>query len=147
MTLRREMLVPVTASSAAHPAEAVHHDPAWLVRCAWSEFRLPRLQELIRLTISGLQTLPPPNLIRGDSVCAPACDPVAEALRACCEELRDASGMPGAETDRAQHCRTVRDYMAQQPTVWGETFMQALEEYRKAATKALEVTLGRGVRS
>jgi hypothetical protein len=122
-----------------------YHDPAWLVQRAWSVLRLPRLQELIRATIADLQSLPPPGQLGRESTSAtrPACDPVAEALRACCEELRDASGMPGAEADRADHCRAVRAYMQQEPLAWSETFVEALNGYRRAATRALERAFAR----
>jgi hypothetical protein len=123
-----------------------YHEPAWLVQCAWSEFRLPRLQELIRVTIRDLQTLPRPATIGSEPVSArPEGDPVVEALRACCEELRDASGMPGAAADRARHCLAVRGYMVHQPAAWADAFTQALEEYRRAATLALEIAFGRAV--
>ena len=123
------------------PPEAVHHDPVWLVQRAWSEFRLPRLQQLVQTTIVDLCSLPPPGLgIDAAQADDTQRDPVAEALRACCEELRDASGMPGAEADRARHCREVRDYIVQQPMAWSDAFTEALQEYRKAAVSALEST-------
>lgn len=122
-----------------------YHDPVWVVQRAWSVFRLPRLQELVRLTIVDLQALPPPQLVlrdfpRGDRV---SCDPVAEALRACCEELRDASGIAGAEADCDRHRREVRDYIARQPPAWSEMFAEALHEYRRAAARALETTFSK----
>jgi hypothetical protein len=137
--------------AAIKPTEAAFHDPAWLVQNAWSVFRLPRLQELIRLTIVELNALPPLELVGHELVNEPAvtggagCDPVAEALRACCEELRDASGMPGADVDRANHCQAVRDYMTQHPTAWSDTFAEALLQYRKAATRLLESTFNRAL--
>jgi hypothetical protein len=125
---------------------ATHHDPVWVVQRAWSVFRLPRLQELIRSTISDLRSLPPPELGgREPSVgFRPECDPVADALEACCEELRDASGIPGADADLARHCQKVRDCMAEEPPAWSEAFTEALQEYRKAATRALETSFTRG---
>lgn len=122
--------------------EGVHHDPVWLVQRAWSEFRLQRLQQLIQLIIVDLQALPPPELAAA-SVAPPTSagrDPAAEALRACCDELREASGMPGAEADRARHWREMRDYSAQQPAEWSEAFAEAMVEYRKAAVSALQST-------
>jgi hypothetical protein len=118
----------------------VYRDPAWVVQRAWSVFPLPRLQELIRTTIVDLQSLPQPESLDREPVSAtrPECDPVAEALRACCEELRDASGMEGAEADRARHCKAVRVYIEQQPQAWSEAFTKALDGYRRAATSALE---------
>jgi hypothetical protein len=136
--------------AAIKPPEDTFHDPAWLVQNAWSVFRLPRLQELIRLTIAELQSLPPVELVGHELVGHESagsdragCDPAAEALRACCEELRDASGMPGADVDRASHCQAVRDYMAQHPSGWSDAFSEALLQYRKAATRLLEATFNR----
>jgi hypothetical protein len=34
---------------------ADYHDPTWLVQRAWSQFRLPKLQSLIELTIHDLE--------------------------------------------------------------------------------------------
>jgi hypothetical protein len=134
------------------PSEPAFHDPAWLVQNAWSVFRLPRLQELIRQTIAELQSLPRVDLVGHELVGhessgadRPGCDPATEALRACCEELRDASGMPGADADRASHCQAVRDYMAQHPPEWSDAFAEALLQYRKAATRLLESTFNRAV--
>lgn len=127
--------------------EATHHDLAWVVQRAWSVFRLPRLQELIRVTIADLQSLSPQELL-GRDLASPEradCDPVAEALRACCDELRDASGMAGADAERASHCRTVRRYMEEEPAAWSETFAEALGKYRHAASRALQSVFARAV--
>lgn len=128
-----------TAASVPSPGE--YHDPAWLVRRAWSSHRLPGLQALIRSTIGELQDLPPsdvlgPNWSPAERT-ARLPDPVMEALRACSEELRDASGMAGSNVARAAHCSLVRRYTAQQPPAWGTTFTAALDKYRHAACAAL----------
>jgi hypothetical protein len=62
---------------------------------------------------------------------------VSEALRACSEELRDASGMAGSEVAHQAHCHLVRRYVSEQPEAWGKTFAAALDEYRHAACRAL----------
>lgn len=129
------------------PPSTEFHDPAWMVRRAWSDYRLPRLQEIVQGIIAHLQAVPAHELL-GRELSNPdltARDPVAEALRACCEELRDASGMTGAETDRARHCGEVRSYIQGQPVEWSNTFSEALNEYRRAATRALEAVFGRAV--
>jgi len=115
------------------------------VQRAWSVFRLKRLQELIRLTISDLQSLPTSGHIPVDRTPSDGsgADPVVEACRACCEELRWASGMDGAEADRARHCREVREHLASQPPGWSATFTEALNTYRRAATSALEMTFAK----
>lgn len=147
---------PAGATVSAAKPEPTHHDPAWVVQRAWSTFRLPRLQELIRQTIADLHSLNRQELLgreltvpeRSDSEPAfdPAtCDPVAEALKACCEELRDASGMTGAAAERATHCRVVRSYMEQQPGAWSEIFEEALGKYRRAASRGLQAQFARAV--
>jgi hypothetical protein len=122
-----------------------YHDPTWLVQRAWSRFRLPALQELIEATIADLELLEPlasaelgAGAARSDAHVAGA--PVAEALRACVEELRHASGMADADTTRAAHCERVRHYIAEQPDGWGEAFSVALDKYRRAASVALEAS-------
>lgn len=139
------------------PVKAPSHDPAWMVQCAWSVLRLKRLQELTRDTISELESLPRPVDVEPEPEPAFAApvespprlaplnwrDPVVEALRACCEELRDASGMSGAHDDRAEHCKAVHDYMQQQSPTWSATFTRALAEYRRAAAVALEANFAR----
>jgi hypothetical protein len=138
---------PLVPSGPVKAAEPAQHDPAWVVQRAWSVFRLPRLQELVQQTIVELQALPPLDLAEHEVVGAerPECDPVAEALRACCEELRDAASIAGADVARANHCKSVRDYMAQQPSAWADTFVAALQEYRKVAARALEAAFTRAV--
>jgi hypothetical protein len=123
------------------------HDPAWVVQCAWSVFRLPRLQEFIELTITDLHSLRPRELLGRDvsTLEESDCDPIAEALKACCEELRDACGMAGAGADRASHCRKVRSYIEKEPAVWSETFAEALGKYRHAAARELKTIFARAV--
>lgn len=123
------------------------HDPSWLIQRAWSVYRLPRLQELVRQTIADLGSRPPPELSNEPEAALHGAerDPVVEALRACCEELREAAGTPGAETDRARHCLAVSDYIQGQPLAWGEAFTDALGKYRRAAASALEAAFSRAV--
>lgn len=126
-----------TPAVGAPPAQ---HDPVWMVQRAWSVFRLARLQELIGVTIADLHAYRPSEILGRDAETGATvvdCDPVAEALRACCEELRDAAGVTGAEADRARHCDLVRSYIQAQPSVWSETFAEALEKYRSAAARTL----------
>jgi hypothetical protein len=142
--------VPTIVPPAVPAAERGYHDPSSVIQRGWSVFRLPRLQELIRLTIADLQSLPQPPLLPGESglqhdwegaSATLVCDPVAEALRACCEELREASAMEGAEADRASHCQAVRGHIEQLPRAWSDAFSKALDGYRRAATQALEQAL------
>lgn len=136
----------VAAPDAAPAAE--YHDPAWLVRRAWSSYRLTGLQAMIRTTIGKLQALPRGDLLSSElgKTWTPGeragrlPDPVQEALRACSEELRDASGMAGSSVARAAHCSLVRRYISQQPPIWGTAFAAALDNYRHAACAALLAT-------
>ncbi|HVZ33164.1 MAG TPA: hypothetical protein VG963_12110, partial [Polyangiaceae bacterium] len=131
---------PVSAKLAAG-----YHDPAWLVRCAWSTFRLKALQQLVGEVIAELAAMEPREFL-GHTAGSPdparlGPDPALEAQQACSDELRDACGMVDAEAQRAIHCRLVRDYMAEQPVAWSEAFAEALDKYRHAASAALRLTL------
>ena len=124
---------------------AEDHDPAWLVQCAWSEYRLPRLQAMIRGIIGELQAIAPGEVL-GKNWSRPALarrrpDPVSEALRACSEELRDACGIAGSQVARSAHCNLVRHYISQQPAGWEEAFGTALDKYRHAACAALQAVV------
>jgi len=115
-----------------------YRDPSWLIERAWSSFSLVTLQQVIEGTISSLEQLEPePTKAAADML-----DAKAEALKACIEELRHASGSPNAEVRRATHCELVANYIAQQPASWGEEFGIALERYRRAASSALQTSLG-----
>lgn len=132
-------IAPATAAAVTKPV-SVDPNPACVVQRGWSIFRLRRLQELVGLTIDALHALPPSELLGRDveSAGRVACDPVAEALRACCEELRDECGIVGAAADRTRHCSLVRGYIEQQPALWSETFAEALDKYRQAAARSLQ---------
>ena len=113
-------------------------NPTWLVERAWSSFSLDALQRLIELTISQLERIEPVPVATTGNI---ELDARAEALKACCAELRHASGMPSAEERRATHCELVRRHIAEQPDGWGEAFNLALDEYRRAASSALQTSL------
>jgi hypothetical protein len=123
------------------PSPGEYHDPVWLVQRAWSSHRLVSLQAVIRTTIGELQALAPGDLLGKDwawpELSARLPDPVIEALRACSEELRDASGIAGSQVAREAHCSLVRRYISQQPAAWGKTFAAALDQYRHAACRVL----------
>lgn len=124
---------------------AGYHDPAWLVRCAWSTFRLKALQELVGEVIAELAAIEPGEFLGQAAGSTDRTslgpDPALEAQQACSDELRDACGMVNAEAQRAVHCRLVRDYIAEQPVAWSEAFAEALDKYRHAASAALRLTL------
>lgn len=118
-------------------------DPAFVIQRAWSVYRLPRLHELTRLAIADVRALLPSDLLGRElsSLDLSECSPVAEALEACCSELREESGMPLAQSDRQGHGRRVRSYIEQQPAEWSEAFEEALHKYRSAAAVALQAVL------
>jgi hypothetical protein len=119
-----------------------YHDPAWVVRCAWSVCPLSTLQDVVNSTIAELYRLEPHQLLGRDvSHEQSAHSPIAEALKACSEELRDESGMPDSHAQRATHCELVRGYKRHQSTTWGATFEEALDKYRRAASKTLKASL------
>jgi hypothetical protein len=134
---------PVTLKLAAG-----YHDPAWLVRCAWSTFRLKALQRLVGDVIAELAAIEPREFLGHAALSLDRTslgpDPAFEAQQACSDELRDACGMLDAEAQRALHCRLVRDYIAEQPVAWSEAFAEALDKYRHAASAALRATLQLG---
>lgn len=134
-----------TLVPAVIPPAAEYHDPVWLVQRAWSAYRLPRLQAVIRKIIAELQALAPLDVLGKDwsrpELEAPVPDPVSEALRACSEELREACGIAGAQIALTAHSNLVRRYVSQQPAAWGNTFGAALDKYRHAACAALLVAL------
>lgn len=118
-------------------------DPAYLMQRAWSLYPLGRLHELTCLAIAELRALVPRELLGRElsSVDLAEGGPVAEALDACCSELRAESGMPRAEADRQRHRRAVRSYIEQQPAAWSEAFTEALSKYRSAAAVSLQALL------
>jgi hypothetical protein len=120
----------------------VSQDPSWLIQRAWSVFRLPRLQELTAAAIAEVRhEAGEPIEHSGRSAAGP--DPAAEALRVCCDEMRDASGVPGADAVRAQHVALVRRYMREESLDWSEAFERALGSYREAAAHAVERAFAR----
>jgi len=132
---------PTTIGTSTRVQAAV--DPAFLMQQAWSAYPLPRLHELTRVAIAELRAVVPRDLLGRElsSLELSDCSPVAEALEACCCELREESGMPRAQSDRKGHGQRVRRYIEQQPAGWYETFAEALEKYRTAAAVALQAVL------
>ncbi|HWO14517.1 MAG TPA: hypothetical protein VNN80_33665 [Polyangiaceae bacterium] len=120
-------------------------DPSWIIQRAWSVFRLHRLQELIIGAIAELRLTPHPELsgLQEQTERPKGPDAAAEAWQACCDELLDACGIPGADTVRAHHVAMVRRYMREESSGWSTVFAQALGTYRQAAAKAVERTLAR----
>ena len=136
-------LVKATTIGTSTRVQTEGTDPARAIQLAWSVHRLPRLHELTRLAIADLRAVVPGELLGRElsSLDLSECSPVAEALEACCAELREESGMPLAQTDRQGHRQLVRSYIEQQPAAWVETFNEALGKYRLAAAVTLQALL------
>jgi hypothetical protein len=121
-----------------------YHDPAWTVQRAWSSFRLPALQAIVNETIAELGRLEPRQVLGrelSDQEGELESNAVAEAFKACTEELRNEAGMIDSDARRASHCQLVREYKAHQSADWSATFEEALGKYRRAAGEALQVSL------
>lgn len=121
-----------------------YHDPAWTVQRAWSSFRLPALQAIVNETIANLAKLEPPQVLGRDLSEQDAeleSNAVAEAFKACSEELLNEAGMIDSDERRASHCKLVREYKTHQSAEWSATFEEALGKYRRAAGEALQVAL------
>jgi hypothetical protein len=100
---------------------------------------------MIRRVITELQALAPGDVLGQNwsppEIASPLPDPLSEALCACSEELREASGIAGAGVALTAQCNLVRGYVSQQPAAWEKTFGAALDGYRHAACAALLVAL------
>jgi hypothetical protein len=141
-------LIKATTIGTSTRVQTAGTDPARAIQLAWSVYRLPELHELMLLAIAELRAVVPGELLGRElsDLDLSECSPVAEALEACCAELREESGMPLAETDRQGHCERVRSYIEQQPPAWVATFNEALAKYRSAAAVTLQALLrDRGV--
>jgi len=135
----------VVSLASTVPPPRKFRDPLWLVQQAWSVVRLKRLQQLIALTISELEALAPGELLgRELSVLERSDDsPVAEALTACCEELREAAGLPASDSIQSAHGNALRRHLEQRPSAWSEAFTEALKKYQCAASRSLESIFAR----
>jgi hypothetical protein len=124
-------------------------DPAATVRQAWSTFKLSALQTIVDQTILGLKELEPRELL-GRPLSPleqqPESNPIALALEACSEELRDEAGMVDSHARRLLQSKRVRENMLGQPVAWKTTFQEAFEKYRQAAGRALDASLSPRVR-
>ena len=117
------------------------HEPARIVREAWSVVRLDRIREVIDETIDKLQRLPPRELLGRELSSAELqfCEnPIREALESCCDELRDECGTSQSNQRRSAHTELVRRCLADQPHPhWASTYQDALARYRSSAGVAL----------
>jgi len=121
-------------------------DPAATVRLAWGVFRLPALQAMVEDAIASLEGLDAEDLI-GRDLDLDAVQRQSEqtaifaAREACAQELREESGVDGAQDRRLRHAEFVRESISNNPPAWESTFRQALLTYRRAAGRALLVSL------
>jgi hypothetical protein len=125
-------------------ATSTTRDPAATVRRAWSTLRLPALQAIVNSTIRELEQLSPRDLLgRELSPLESQSDnnPIAAALEAFSEELRDESGMADSRARRIEQSAHIRENMLDQPQAWTTAFHEALDKYRQAAAQVLSVSL------
>ena len=111
-------------------------DPARVLQRAWGELRLTELRQLVSETISALTTVDP-RLLLGRDLEELELSPIADALEACCAELRDECGMPKSTEQRECQRDLVCRHMADHPT-WNGVFREALTKYRELAGQMLE---------
>ncbi len=119
-------------------------DPAAAVRRAWSTFRLPALQAIVNDTIAQLERLSPRDLLGRELSPIDSQheqNPIATALAAFAEELRDESGVVDSHARRIEQSEHIRESMLEQPHAWTATFHEALQKYRQAAGATLQVSL------
>jgi hypothetical protein len=110
-----------------------------ILRSAWKILRLDAIRPVVRQTIADLEALTAAQVVgrepsryeieveRGS---------LRAALDACCDELREGCGLPTSPGLSAQ----VQKMHAADPD-WTESFSNALEAYRSAACKELDVSL------
>lgn len=112
-----------------------------IVRRAWNEYRLDAIRSAVGETIAILQQSDPREVLGSDFDASedthPLTSPVGHARDACCDELRDASGMPD-EAGRADRKMSIFRQRAPQ---WSASYDVALDRYRQAASHALKSSL------
>jgi hypothetical protein len=123
-----------------------YHDPAWLVQCAWSEFRLAKLQEMVKATITDLEQIGTSQLLGRDLAGLDTQfpeNPVTEAVAACSHELRYESGVPDALASWIAHRELIDRCFACRPALWRTTFEEALQQCRREASQQLQTRIAR----
>lgn len=116
-------------------------EPIMILRRAWDEYRLDAIRTAVGETIAILQQSDPLDVLgrdfdTGDDAHATS-NPVGHARDTCCDELRDASGMPD-EAGRADRKMSI---VRQRAPQWSERYDLALDKYREAASGALKASL------
>jgi hypothetical protein len=111
--------------------------PAAVLRVAWNVHRLDAIRRIVDETIHALQGLDSRSVLGRElsELEQQADSPVGEALVACCNELREACGLPLSATQRVDLERPT-----QEPE-WLSSYENALEKYRDVAGAALQAAL------
>jgi len=112
---------------------------AGILRSAWKTFRLDAIRGVVRQTIVDLEEMAPGQVLGREpsrSELELETGSLRAALDACCDELREGCGLPTSPGLSAQ----VQKMHAADPD-WTESFSNALEAYRSAACKELDVSL------
>ncbi len=128
---------------AEHGSETARADPASVLRHAWSQISLRKLQQIVTETITLLNEAEPDELLgsaRYEQKAGCSEDPIAEALEACRAELREECGMQDSLEDRAEHCKLVCRCMAEHAG-WADVFREAFQKYHELAGRLLREAL------
>lgn len=107
------------------------HEIATLLRLAWSEIRLERIRRTVAETIASLQSLPASHFLgrelAAEELSGFRIDPVQQAVRDCCNELLEGSGLE-------------REGLELKPDAdpsWTDLYAAALSACRRSATSTL----------
>ena len=110
-----------------------------ILRSAWDTFRLDAIRGVVQQTIGDLEELTAGQVVGREpsrSELAAETGSLRAALDACCDELREGCGLPTSPLRLVQI-----QSMHAADADWTESFSNALEAYRCAACKELDVSL------
>jgi hypothetical protein len=114
-------------------------EPLRILRVAWNNIPLATIRAAVDEAIAGLHVMTPREVLGRDLSSferESTTDPVIQALHACCDELREGSGLPVAPT-AAERAKLVGGASSSD---WTESYDNALEMYRGAAGLALQAS-------
>lgn len=110
-----------------------------ILRGAWNTTRLDVIRAAVERTIGSLEALNADQMLRWEpsrSALDLETGSVRAALDSCCNELRDGCGLP-MSPGRPMQIRSLRAADAD----WTQSFLNALEAYRRAARDELNASL------
>jgi hypothetical protein len=110
-----------------------------ILRSAWKILRLDAIRPVVQHTIADLEALTARQVMGREpsqSEVEVETGSLRAALDACCDELREGCGLPRSPGPSVQAQR-----MHAADADWTESFSNALEVYRSAACKELDISL------